>query len=118
MHEYAVINTCFGGFGISDKAKKLTGLDKLSSSELHNIARNDKRLVEAVKKLGKEASDKHAELVAVKLKPATKYVIYEFDGMESICEDHKVFDHKQKKWVFASKTEDSGFYLIATIKTK
>jgi hypothetical protein len=115
MSEYAIINTCYGGFGVSEKARTLMGLTK---AQIYQIARNDKLLVDVVRRLGEEASDKHAKLVAVKLKPATKYVIYEFDGMEYISEDHKIFDHKQNKWVFASKTIDTSDFVIATIKTK
>lgn len=112
MSQYAVINTSYGGFGLSQEAKKLMGKEKLDEDK---IPRNDKLLVEVVRKLGKKAEDKHAELVIVKLKPATRYVIYEFDGMETIAEDHKVFDPIANKWVLASKTNE---LVRATIKTK
>ncbi len=112
MSEYAIINTCFGGFGLSQTAKKMMGNEQLIESQ---IPRNDKLLVNVVRKLGKDASGKHAQLVAIKLKPATRYVIYEFDGMETLAEDHKVFDTVTRKWVLASKTNN---FVISTIKTK
>ena len=113
MSQYAVINTCYGGFGLSQEAKKLMGNEKLDEDKL---PRNDKLLVEVVRKLGKKAEGKHAELVVIKLKPATRYVIYEFDGMETIAEDHKMYDTVVKKWVFASKTRNDN--VRATVKTK
>lgn len=109
MTEYAVINTCYGGFGLSQKAKILMG----ENFNEYKIIRNDKKLVEVVRKLGIEASGKHAQLVAIKLKPATTYVIYEFDGMEVLAEDHKIFDISTKKWVLSSKKNE---FVIATIK--
>ena len=112
MSQYAVINTCYGGFGLSQEAKKLMGNDYKE----WKTPRNDKLLVEVVRELGKKAEGKHAELVIVKLKPATRYVIYEFDGMESIAEDHKVYDPVANKWVFASKTDEFVREIIKTSK--
>ncbi len=66
MLEYAVINTCYGGFGISEKARNLMGVTK---AQIYQIERNNKLLVDVVRRLGQEASDKHAKLVAVKLRP-------------------------------------------------
>ncbi len=112
MAEYAVINVCYGGYGLSQEAKKLLG-DNFNEWK---TPRNDKSLVEVVRRLGKKAEGKHAKLVVVKLKPATRYVIYEFDGMESIAEDHKVFDSIANKWVFASKTDEFVREIIKTCK--
>lgn len=128
-----VINTCFGGFGLSDEAfelylnkkgikfyKRKEGLlgsayykvppeeyDKLlkechdrdgNYKEINNkgwflnpydIKRDDKILIEAVKKLGSRANGNLANLQIVKIPPNIRWVIDDYDGMETIEEEHR-----------------------------
>src|SRR5690606_35963374 len=56
-----VYNTCYGGFGLSDAAKKL--YEELSGHKYKwNICRHDPHLVEVVKRLGKFADSKYSNL--------------------------------------------------------
>jgi len=78
-----VINTCYGGFGLSKKGfelyKQLTGNDRFSS-------RHDFALVKVVEDLGKDSYKKYAELTVERIPIEFKdcYLINEYDGLETI----------------------------------
>jgi hypothetical protein len=75
-----VINTCYGGLKLSDKAKEM--LDK----NAYALERDDPKLVEVVETLGsKEASGPYALLKVVELPDnTTDYDVHEYDGYESL----------------------------------
>lgn len=112
--QYAVISPTFGGFGISKKALEYM---KVTSFDVYKMSRTDERLVNAVKTLKNEASDKHAKLIVVPLKPKTTYIISEYDGYEEISEDHKMFNADTNKWTLASKGS-CGRIICEVFKTK
>ena len=80
-----VINRCYGGFGLSEKAMKFLGI----GSEWPDIARNDPKLVECVEKLGEEANDTCAELKVVEIPDDVNWEIGEYDGLEWVEEVHR-----------------------------
>ena len=124
-----VINKCYGGFGLSDKAFKLylkkkgkkfvekdggcyytiskKEYDKISKESdakdgdyrnVNNkgyilidtdIQRDDKILIEVVKELGKEANGQFAELELVEIPDDIEWNIDEYDGIETIHEEHR-----------------------------
>jgi hypothetical protein len=140
-----VINTCFGGFGISDagikryadikgltlfpeinsihpslppiywtvpledRVKEIPGgsygwiqasLDeRLKYNELYSqqticggdIKRDDPALVQIVEELGNEASSHHAKLKVVEIPDDINWVIEEYDGSETIAEEHQTW---------------------------
>ena len=76
-----VINACYGGFGLSEEACKMIGLD----NRFDEIDRDDYRLVKAVHTLGKKANGFCADLKIVEIPlEATDYFINEYDGAESV----------------------------------
>lgn len=91
-----VINKCYGGYGLSDKAshmlaeKKGLKIRKEYSWVIENthnslnsvIPRNDPDLIEIVLKLGKAASDECSELVVVNVEVTIE--IENYDGMEKV----------------------------------
>ncbi len=98
-----VINTCFGGFGLSVKAIEfiaqrkgvaLTWEDGSYSGALalfdgeyfdeSMLSRTDPDLIAAVEELGDDASSSLAELRIEELAPGTRYRINDYDGNESI----------------------------------
>ena len=92
-----VINTCFGGFGLSDKAWDLlierTGksLDELKDEYIYlgckkDGARSCPHLIAVVEELGEAASaEDYAELEVVELEDKHgRYQIDEYDGRESV----------------------------------
>ena len=106
-----VINDCFGGFGLSNKAIKaylkrkgipyyekvdrfndthfFTSNDNYFSS--YNIKRDDPDLVAVVKELGKKANGFCASLRIVEVPANVDWTIEEYDGSETVEEVHRSF---------------------------
>ena len=77
-----IINTCYGGFGISKKAEKRFGCKEQSYEEI----RTNSAIIEAIETEGAKAiSDRYAELAVVTIPDeATDYQILEEDGKETL----------------------------------
>lgn len=115
-----VINGCFGGFGLSDKAYermielgiplveyineeqgkvihtnydspiiKLSGTKYWDSWTRDCESRSDSILVQVVEELGDEASNRFAELKIVDIPDDVCYGITEYDGIETVEEEHR-----------------------------
>lgn len=84
-----VINRCHGGFGLSDKAKKL--YRKLFNEEVLEGNRGDPRMVQVVEQLGLEANDVYADLKIVEVPNDVDWTIEEYDGMEWVAEVHRTW---------------------------
>ena len=81
-----VLNKCYGGFGLSDKAEDELKA-KLNLKEFFDweIARNNETLVEIVERLGAEANGHFAELKVVDIPDEnTDFEIDNYDGIETI----------------------------------
>ena len=75
------INTCFGGFSLSDEASRMLGF----KTRYPQISRTDPRLIEVVNTLGKAANGWSARLAIVDIPDeATDWEIEEYDGSEGI----------------------------------
>ena len=88
-----VINTCFGGFGLSDEA--LARYNELAGTkeEYHwQIERNDPFLVQVIEELGNKAAGKYAELKIVDIPEDVDWYIDEYDGNESVHERHRTWE--------------------------
>jgi hypothetical protein len=87
-----VINTCHGGFGLSEQAveryKQLTGQPLVSQ---YNIPRDDPYLVKIVNELGKHADGVYAELKVVEIPADVGWEIDEYDGKEWVAEKHRIW---------------------------
>lgn len=88
MGHKVVINTCFGGFGLSEAAEARydeiaaeRGMDGFDS--VYDLSRHCPILVQVVEELGDAASDDLSELCIVQI-PGNRYKIREYDGRESI----------------------------------
>lgn len=111
-----VINTCFGGFSVSDAVMDKLGLpytfaDEIAAgktyyqgdnylsnedlgitSENHYAYRADPRLVAAVEELGKAASSSGpTELTVVEIPDDVEWEIDEYDGNEQVAEKHRTW---------------------------
>ena len=95
-----VINTCFGGFGLSDEAitmyrerKGIAADTRLTYAD--EIARDDADLIAVVEALGEKANDQYSELKVVEVPAWLKekgWSIEEYDGREWIAENHCTWD--------------------------
>jgi hypothetical protein len=85
-----VINTSYGGFGLSKMAQNLykeTNGDKYDEySSRSRYCRHDPKLVNIVKELGEASCGKHSKLTIENIPLEFKdcYIIREYDGMEDI----------------------------------
>jgi len=98
-----VINSCYGGFSLSEEVYKELGLkwdgfgyidneDLGIKSDNWKAYRADKQLIKAIKKVGLDkASGKHAELEIIEIPNDVEWTIEEYDGVESIHEKHRVW---------------------------
>jgi hypothetical protein len=92
-----VINSCYGGFGLSDKARARLKELGLEFKWQYDIPRHHPLLVQVVEELGEEASDPYAKLKVEEIN-SNLYKIDEYDGLESVLtpNDHagwiSVFD--------------------------
>lgn len=87
-----VINTCFGGFGLSKKAEDYL-IEHYDFEEIyaHKIERNHEGLVEVVEKLGTQANGRFSDLKIVEIPDNIDWEITEYDGMENVQE-------KTRRW--------------------
>ena len=90
-----VINTCFGGFGISRMAAEMMGLTTeekgLDSYQSYGyqLDRTDPKLISVVEQLGSKADGDGAVLKIVDIPDDMDYYIDEYGGRESIHEVHR-----------------------------
>lgn len=87
-----VINTCFGGFGLSLAAAELLADRKnveVDTLRMYDLTRDDADLVYVVETLGKKASDRYAELKVVEIPADVNWYIDEYDGFEEVAEIHR-----------------------------
>ena len=82
-----VVNKCYGGFGLSEKARKMLHAEDITKvwelEETEN--RNNPELINAVETLGDEVNTRSSELVVVELpETTTDWDIYENDGFETL----------------------------------
>ena len=83
-----VINTCFGGFGLSKKAMSRMGAGVTS---YWDIPRDDPNLVAVVEELGEEANGDYARLRVVEIPDNVEWTIEKYDGQEHVAEAHQVW---------------------------
>lgn len=111
-----VINTRFGGFGLSETAvlhyAKLAGLNIIPERNDNDrtrywliqangsprtyfspycIERNDQYLVQTVKDLGPRAAGDFAKLLVVEVPDDVDWEIVEYDGLEHVAEKHRTW---------------------------
>ena len=87
-----VINTCYGGFGLSDEAEDLVEKRTGKAFDVHTHPRHCPILVSVVEELKSAASDTYAELDVIEIK-GNRYIIREYDGIECVQEPGDI------KWV-------------------
>ena len=80
MKHKVVINTCYGGYGLSKEAIQWLK-NKYGDDDI--LERHDPRLVDCVETLGEKANGKFSRLAVVEI-DSNRYRIDEYDGRESI----------------------------------
>ena len=85
-----VINICWGGFGLSDKAMEFLGPTYANKGDW-DIRRDDPNLVACVEKLGVAANGNHASLRIVEIPDDVDWGIHNYDGSEHVEEKHRTW---------------------------
>jgi hypothetical protein len=90
-----VINTEYGGFGLSDQAldlyKILTGISSIEEINYWKITRDNPVLVQIVEQLGENANSGYSNLKIVEIPDDVEWQISEYDGVEWVAEKHRVW---------------------------
>jgi len=91
-----VINTCYGGFGLSQNALNrycvLKGLVPDDEFGHWDIPRDDPCLVQVVEELGRAAHGDFASLKIVEVPDDVDWLINEYDGREWVAERHRTWE--------------------------
>lgn len=88
-----VINTCHGGYKLSQAAYKELGIEWNGYGFALSDDRANHQLVATVEKLGLAASGFHAALEVVEIPNDVKWMICDHDGMEHVAEQHRTWGH-------------------------
>ena len=93
------INTCYGGFELSDSAvKRLAEIKKCEANIVENSFnythdnRSDKDLVQVIEELGEKANGRCARIAIIEIPDDVKWHVGEYDGIEWIAENHRRWD--------------------------
>jgi hypothetical protein len=88
-----VINTDYGGFGLSDQA--LAEYEKRTGAQFvyeNDIARDDPELIAVIEFLGVQACNgAHSKLKIVEIPEDVEWIIQDYDGQEWIAEKHRTW---------------------------
>ncbi len=94
-----LINTCFGGFRLSDECKQIylrrlaaaneTPLLELNPCRDDTVLRTDPVLIQLVQELGPRASSRNSRLEVIEIPDGVDWVIQEYDGIEWVAERHR-----------------------------
>lgn len=90
-----VINTCFGGFSISDEAVAWLHAHGADDATTYGYSddfyRDDPMLVACVEALGSKADGSCAKLKVVEIPADVNWKISDYDGVEHIAEVHRTW---------------------------
>ena len=90
-----VINTCYGGFSVSDagvdRYLEITGIKPSKNFYNRDIPRDDPALVQVVEEMGADADGRCAELKVVDIPDDVQWQIEEYDGREWVAEKHRTW---------------------------
>jgi len=90
-----VINTCFGGFGLSDAAlDEYKGRKGITDENFyHNdIPRDCSVLVAMIEEQGTAVDGDFADLKIVEIPDGVNWYIHEYDGLEHVAERHRTWN--------------------------
>lgn len=88
-----VINTCYGGFRLSDRAKQLYSERKGITEQLYDwdIERDDPILIQVIEEMGDAAGGSFSQLKIVEIPDGIQWGIEEYDGSEWVAETHRTW---------------------------
>ena len=87
-------NRCYGGWGMSDKAKELYTLRKTKDSTDYLRTRSNPTLIQIYNELGADFDSKYSKTKTEKIpkKYENYYYITEYDGLETVEIDYSKYE--------------------------
>ena len=92
-----VINTCYGGFSLSDKAHECLK-DFQEDVRVYknydswwNDNRHSSELISVIERLGDEANTSSSRLKVIEIPDDVEYTIQNYDGIEWVAEVHRTW---------------------------
>jgi hypothetical protein len=92
--KYIVINDCYGGFGLSERAiREYKKMADITDSDFYDrdIPRDDPYLIKIIKEMGMAANGPHANLKIVEIPGDVEWLVQEYDGVEWVAEKHRTW---------------------------
>jgi hypothetical protein len=94
-----VLNKCWGGFGLSDRAKEALAVSlkaEITEELAFEIAkstawRSRPELIKVIESLGEDANGPYAKLMIVEIPANVAWYIRDNDGAETACEPHRTW---------------------------
>lgn len=91
-----VINTCYGGYNLSEKAYKFLGLDYGDNQSGYGHAyyydRNNPDLIRCVEELGADACGHSCKLQIIDIPDDVVFKVVDYDdGLEQVEEVHRIW---------------------------
>ena len=89
-----VINTCYGGFGLSEESlEEYKSRKGITDENFYHwdIPRDCPDLVAMVEEGGTDVDDIYSELKVVNVPDDVNWFIHEYDGMEHVAERHRTW---------------------------
>lgn len=86
-----VINRCWGGYCLSKEAYDYLGLKWDNYGYAYTNDRGNPNLIKCVEALGEKANGVFAKLKVVEIPNNVDWYIDDYDGMETIVEEHEVW---------------------------
>lgn len=88
-----VINRCFGGYSLSNKAVEWLEAKGVSDAGPYafHYDRSNPLLVECVETLGRAAEGRSASLAVIEIPDNVLWDVEEYDGRERVTERHRVW---------------------------
>ena len=110
-----VVNTCFGGFRLSQAAFRM--LDEINAPKEHDEVyffdnRHDSNLVHVVETLGQQASGESSKLEVTEWPEGLPYKIDDYDGREKVTIDVTGLLDKHVKEIEEANTWLAGDLLL------
>ena len=110
-----VVNTCFGGFRLSQAAFRM--LDEINAPKEHDEVyffdnRHDSNLVHVIETLGQEASGESSKLEVTEWPEGLPYKIDDYDGREKVTIDVTGLLDKHVKEIEQANTWLAGDLLL------
>ena len=88
-----IINTCYGGFGLSKEAQELySKYSGVTKCREYDLGRNDPHLVRVVEELKGNADSQFSELKVVDIPDDVKWTIHNYAGKEWVSEVHRTWE--------------------------